>query len=312
MEVQDIYPKLAEKGSCKKYEPIQGEQIIYSRKKKKYCRNRTRRKKEVIQEVIQEVIEEVIDPQNVCKKSSKKSLKEMALLFNIKEPEKVCTLILLWRQIYIEPSMKQIKLVASILDIAYERYSSSLDISKTDYDKELRVKLIDLIGKKIKNNLIPSFQYWINIENRDSVNWAIILLSKIILPDNFPEHTDLKISEDLYKHYLILLGKEDENKRKRFFDEENLGFEYLRDEGISELKEALIAKFSSCASKFVFKKRALSCFVNKSIYSKNTYDPIEFCKKEILTRSYDNNKFSIPYNECLIDNCSENIKKQIQ
>ena len=311
MEVQDIYPKLAEKGSCKKYEPIQGEQILYSRKKKKYCRNRTRRKKK---EIIQESPDLGRDPQNVCKKSSKKSLKEMALLFNIKEPEKVCTLIQLWRQIYIEPSMKQIKLVASTLDIAYERYSSSFlnSSSKKDYDKELRVKLIDLIGKKIKNNLIPSFQYWIDIENRDSVDWAIILLSKIILPENFPEHADLKISEDLYKHYLILLGKEDENKRNRFFDEENPGFEYLRDEGISELKEALIAKFSSCASKFVFKNRALSCLVNKSIYSKNNYDPLEFCKKEILTRSYDNKKFSIPYNECLIDNCSENIKKQIQ
>tara|TARA_B100001250_G_scaffold413193_1_gene446520 strand:+ start:566 stop:1498 length:933 start_codon:yes stop_codon:yes gene_type:complete len=310
MEVQDIYPKLAEEGSCKKYESIQGEQILYSRKKRKYCRNKTRRKTVITKESPDLGRE----PQNVCKKSSKKSLKEMALLLNIKEPEKVCTLINSWKQTYKKPNMKQIKLIASILDISYEKYSSNFlkSSSKKDYDKELRTKLLDSIEKKIKNNLIPSFQYWINIENTDSVDWAIILLSKIILPENFPEHADLKISEDLYKHYLILLGKEDEKKRTRFFEEDNPGFEYLSDEGISELKEALIAKFSSCVSKFVFKKRALSCLVNKSIYSKNNYDPLEFCKKEILTRSYDNKKFSIPYNECLIDNCSENIKKQIQ
>tara|TARA_B100000902_G_scaffold265513_1_gene251605 strand:- start:20474 stop:21403 length:930 start_codon:yes stop_codon:yes gene_type:complete len=309
MEVQDIYPKLAEKGSCKKYESIQGEQILYSRKKKKYCRNKTKRKTVVIKES-----PDLAPSQNVCKNSSKKDLKEMALLLNIKEPEKVCTLINSWKQTYKKPNMKQIKLVASILDISYERYSNNFlnSSSKKDYDIELRRKLLDSIEKKIKNNLTPSFQYWINIENTDSVNWTIILLSKIILPDNFPEHSNLKISEDLYKHYLILLGKEDEKKRNQFFDEENPGFEYLSDEGISELKEALITKFSSCVSKFVFKKRALSCLVNKSIYSKNNYDPLEFCKKEILTRSYDNKKFSIPYNECLIDNCSENIKKQIQ
>ena len=101
MEVQDIYPKLAEKGSCKKYESIQGEQILYSRKKKKYCRNKTKRKTVVIKES-----PDLAPSQNVCKNSSKKDLKEMALLLNIKEPEKVCTLINSWKQTYKKPNMK--------------------------------------------------------------------------------------------------------------------------------------------------------------------------------------------------------------
>ena len=58
--------------------------------------------------------------------------------------------------------------------------------------------------------------------------------------------------------------------------------------------------------------RYIKMNIDTNLDVKNNYDPLEFCKKEILTRSYDNKKFSIPYNECLIDNCSENIKKQIQ
>ena len=70
----------------------------------------------------------------------------------IKKPEKVCTLINSWKQTYKKPNMKQIKLVASILDISYERYSNNFlnSSSKKDYDIELRRKLLDSIEKQIK------------------------------------------------------------------------------------------------------------------------------------------------------------------
>ena len=222
----------------------------------------------------------------------------MAHLLNLPDVDMVCGLLQRFRLMERNPSLKQVKLVANTLGIRYG-----------DFKKDKK-RIVSEIEKRIGGNLKPSFEKWIDIEGRyDSINWVILLMSKMILPDDFSEHAEIKLSEDLYKHYLSLLGKEEETVRKMFFDESiNVNYKHIDEEERSQLRSALVSKFSSCASKFVFKNRALS--VIKGMTAEK-FNAKEFCKSEVLTRGTGVNSFKIPYDSILIKECDDMVKKEI-
>ena len=82
-------------GSCKKYEALHGPQILYTRKNKQYCRNKTRHRKKMSTSVIPQGS----TPYIRCMNSSSSKLKELAHLFNIHDTEMCCIMMNKWRQI---------------------------------------------------------------------------------------------------------------------------------------------------------------------------------------------------------------------
>ena len=316
--------KLAENGSCKKYEATDGPQTLYTRNGVQYCKTRRKKTttekktspapapvpapspqkepqtpkepkevkeaKEVKEGKEVKEVKEAKDPYTACKDSSKADLKELAYLFNVDDPEKICGMMQSWR-FKSNPSLKQVKTVASSLGIKIDKYSSKSGMEKKAWEKVLKTNLMNSIKEKTKDNLRPSFMKWLEMEqpgepwNEKTTQWLVVLLHKVIAPEGVAAHAPIEISDELYEHYINELWKEDAETRKLLFDDDETkehAYAKLDPNEIAELKDALLEKFSSCVSKFVFKNRVQSVLSNKDGLPQN--DPIKVCRKSVLER----------------------------
>ena len=323
-------PKLAINGSCDKFEKETGKiHIKYTRNNKIYCRIKSRfakKRKTVPKNVVEHEEEEpkkveepkkIVEPEpkkveepkkvvdsNInryafCKESTEEQLKHFAyLLSETEDYSRICDLFhkMKFQQ---KPTLKQIKLVAKTLGI-------NLTNNKEKKGKDTLIKEIKSITD---GNLVPSFKRWVDMHgDLDRIDWMVLILANIILPQNFSEHTELPISETQYKHYLKLLGREKAEKIKAFFDGVEYGWQHIDEKERPVLNECLKRKFSSCVSKFAYRNRALSLV--KGMHTKK-FEPSEFCKSQVLSRSTGENQFIIPYNRDLIKYCDVYVLKDI-
>tara|TARA_Y100000389_G_scaffold204601_1_gene258268 strand:+ start:3824 stop:4759 length:936 start_codon:yes stop_codon:yes gene_type:complete len=305
-------PKVAINSSCLKYEKKQGIQIIYTRKKTKqqFCRNKVRfsKKKTLRKPKIPTVLKietpkktvDIIPFYEKCRNSSAAQLKELAYLLNIADSEEVCGLLQLWKTT--KPTLTHIKLIANTLGIKIDKYKSKHDDKDAFTHKQQRRLISKIKAIKFK----PSFQRWIDMGDD---NWLITLLSKILLPDNFTNRAEMDLSEKLYRHYLILLGRETDNVRTSLFtNDDTIVWKHINNKQRLLLKDALKYKFSSCVSKFIFKNRLISITENNAA---KKFMPELFCKSSILSRSTQIGDFKIPFDKCLIDDISPSMKKEL-
>ena len=262
----DIYPKFALNESCNLYEKKQGKQIIYKRNNVLYCRNKP----------------------NTRFSNTEQNLLE---IFNVNNISSLNSMITGWKlQIY--PSFKQVKLVASVLDINYESIKFNSFKEKIKKQKILKESLIKSIGNILINDLIiiddsnknklSPLQLIVNDEDitnlNDKINWSILLLSKIIKPDNFNILENIKISDILYNHYLSLYSQEDKFVRDNIFSDNELLFSKLDSLSAFQLKETLSIKYSYSYLNATFKNN-----VYKNL--KKSYkllDPYKVAKDEVL------------------------------
>ena len=221
------------------------------------------------------------------------------------------------------PSLKTIKLVASTLGISVKKFASktkdkiALKKEKKDFEEKEKARLLQSIRESTEEYLDPKFKKWLLMEqpnvswNEFTTKWLVVLMSKIIMPDGFSEHAPMEISEELYKHYIEELWKEDPTIRSLILQEnDQLSFQKLDPQERNDLKAALVQKFSSCVAKFVFRNRALS-LLSKSNAKK--YDPVTICTTSVLVRPRTvNNKeerLNITFSDTLLEKCDPLIKK---
>ena len=242
-------------------------------------------------------------PHEECLNSTEEQLRELAYLLRLDDFTNVCGKLHRMRFQKV-PSINQIKLVAKALDVK---------LTKKFYkDKKSRTELLDEIEKITKNNLKASFQRWVSIEARDDdINWVVLLLANIILPENYPAHAELAISEDQYKYYFNLLGREKEERRNTLFDldaDQYSGWKHIDQRQRGILRSAFVAKFSSCVSKFAFRNRALSLIKGLNA---TKFNPKEFCQSQVLSRMSTAGVFTIPFDNILISECDKSVLEDI-
>tara|TARA_Y100000389_G_scaffold205076_1_gene262768 strand:+ start:4908 stop:5858 length:951 start_codon:yes stop_codon:yes gene_type:complete len=305
----ELYPKIAKNKSCSLYTNKQGDQILYKKNNQLYCRN----KKKILRTKYSTKIDKFLI--NIDNDLSRKELTNIARIFNIKDYD---SLMIMFDRLKLnpEPSLKQVKLVANILDIEipvlhYENISEKI---KNQF--ELKQKLILLIKKELKDSFTNSFKYILSEtynNNDDLICWIIVLLSKIILPDNYILKDDLQLSEELYNKYICLLAQEKKSVLPYFYNKDtSLHFTKLDNIRKYELIEALKHKYAKAISKCVFKNRAFSVFKNKQSKKLN---PIEYAKTEILDNKVKCDgeiiQLQIPYQIDLFEYCSSQVMTDI-
>lgn len=285
------YPKVLINNSCDAY-TLQGNQIIYIRNGKKFCRT-------VKKDIGKKANDEKTDIYKVCSTMSSDNKVFLSNLFLVNNYDELCGILKKWSIVY-KLSIKQCQFVASKFKI-----KSSNKMGKTEICK----LLMNLLGNKL---ISPFKDIVFDVNIRDECEWLTYLLYKIMVPEGFTEHSQLKISDDMYSEYLLLLQKEsDEAIRELYIDDKNrkTSFKYISNIEVERLKDALEIKFCSCLSKFVFQNKLLQV-VDSSI-NLMRYNPIAICKSSIFNKrktfSGRKSKFIIPFEPEIIKKCHEKV-----
>lgn len=228
MNTRKMYPK---KTPCIQYN---GPQILYTRNKKKFCRNKTRFSKKFLKKNITNTVSQPSlsnDPKQsgilFCKNQNKETLIKWAEIFSITSkdsdriPMKICMQLELWKRSP-EPNMEMLKTVAKALKLRKNQNDSGT------------ITLKKAIRTKIYKHMTPTFK---NIIGDDDVpiNYVITLIYKILIPDRFSVHTKLDISEKMYKQLI-------EDKRNGNLDSDKEGL----------LNTSMKRKFDHCSDKLKF------------------------------------------------------------
>ena len=299
-------------------------QTILTKKKKKSSEE-SEKSSESNEKPIKQVSKKtIVDPYTACLAAPKHEINMLANLFNVENPDDVCGLMQSWR-FHSNPSLKTIKLVASTLGISVKKFASKtkdkviLKKEKKEFEEKEKVRLLESIRHNTEKYLNPEFKKWLLMEqpnvswNETTTKWLVVLMSKIIMPDGFSEHAPMEISEELYKHYIEELWKEDPNIRSLILQEnDQISFQKLDPLERNDLRAALVEKFSSCVAKFVFRNRALSLLSN---YNKKGFDPIEICNQSILVRPRKiddkEQRLNIEFSEKLLEKCDPLVKNEL-
>lgn len=295
IKVDDItYPKILIDGSCDAYS-LQGNQIKYLKNGIEFCRTSKSTKSISNQYDTITHKKDILEFCNLLSPSDKSFLSKLFLI----EEEDLCGTLKKWSLIS-QLKIKQVHFVASKFKV-----KSYLKLDKR--------KLIENISKYLKPKLTPLFHSLITKVNiEDEQQWLVYLLHKILLPEGFKENSELQISDDLYNEYLLLLQMEKDENIKDFFketQERKTKFEFITDIEADILREALIIKFCSCISKFVFQNKLLNVLKDneKDIIR---YNPIAICRKSVLENRKTKNrktKFVIPFEPHIIKNCHQKV-----
>jgi hypothetical protein len=232
---------------CDQYE---GPHELYTRKSKKFCRQKTRFKKKTQVGM------------NYCMAQSKKTIKLWANIFDFKSlsEEKlhghICSQLQVWKTMP-PPPVIIVKKVAQALKIPIQ--NKPLDEIKSN------------IQSIILNSYTPTFKRLLvsagfndDIRNKHITNYIIRVIHKCIQPNQFSNKTKLDISESYYKELI-------EAKKQKTIDPSKE----------SILKRSMEKKFDHCYKRFLF----LATFLTKLVKKDGPlYNPIEICKYSIYTQ----------------------------
>lgn len=285
------YPKVLINGSCDAY-ILQGHQIQYVRNGVSYCRsvkNPPNNNEYTTKQTLK------VDIFDICNKLSHTQKKELSDLFLIPDIS-VCGMIKQW-SIEEDISMKKLQYLSSKI-----RVNSRNLRNKTEIMEKIYKNIFPLLREGSFHKLVNE-----NVKIENISKWFCILLLKILLPEGFDIHTEMKISQDMYIEYLLLLKKENKNTISELFKNESerkYKFQHITRDEQNRIQEALKDKFCSCISKFVLQNKVISLLENPHIMK---YEPISICKKTIFNRK----KLTIPFDEKIIKDCHHIIVKQL-
>ena len=245
----------------------------------------------------------------ICHSLTPEEKKELCYLFLIDEFD-LCDTLKNWEMF---SKMKQIDVnyLMSVLKIKKNKQKSKSNSKSNSNVSEIINEIYTTFKPLVSHDtFLKLVDEKSNI--KDKSLWFCTLLYKIIRPDNFPQKSEMKISEEMYNEYLLILQKEKDENIKIFFNDD-VRFEYLKSQEILRLREALEAKFCSCIGKFVFQNK-LSKVIS---YDKlSNYEPISLCARSIFmnrkTLPNRETKFILPFDEKIIQKCHKSVTQELK